>query len=43
LGSWWSYADGNGTVLGVVVGLVAIAAVGFVGSRALEQLKRRRR
>lgn len=42
-GTWWAYAEGNGTILGVVVGLVALAAFGFVGRRALEQRKRRRR
>ena len=43
VGSWWSYAEANPTVLGIVVGLVATAAVAFVGRRAVEQLRARRR
>ncbi|HVK74857.1 MAG TPA: hypothetical protein VM734_16120 [Kofleriaceae bacterium] len=43
MGTWWSYAEANGTALGIVVGLVALAAVIFVGRRAVEQLRQRRR
>ena len=42
-GTWWSYAEGNATVLGAVVGVLAVAAVLFVGSRVFEQRKRRHR
>jgi len=40
---WWSYADGNETLLGVVVGVVAVAALLYVGSRVYNELDRRRR
>ncbi len=40
---WWSYADGNETLLGVVVGTLAVAAVVFVGSRIYNEQQRRRR
>jgi hypothetical protein len=42
-GAWWSFAEGNELVLGAVVGLLAVAAVLFVGSRVHEQRRRRRR
>jgi len=40
---WWSYAEGNEAVLGVVVGALAIAALLFVGSRIYNEQQRRRR
>lgn len=40
---WWSYADGNETLLGVVVGVVAVSALLYVGSRVYNELDRRRR
>ncbi len=43
LGIWWSYAEANATVLGVVVALIAAAALLFVGRRAIGQRRSRRR
>jgi hypothetical protein len=40
--SWWSYAEGDSTVLGVVVAVLAIAGLAFVGSRVLARARRRR-
>jgi hypothetical protein len=42
-GIWWSYAKADPTLLGTVVVLVALAAVGFVVVRALAARARRRR
>ena len=42
LASWWSYAEGDSTVLGVVVAVLAVAALAFVGSRVLARARRRR-
>jgi hypothetical protein len=42
-GIWWSYAKADPTLLGTVVVLVALAAVGFVAVRALAARARRRR
>jgi hypothetical protein len=33
LGAWWSIARANTTVLGVVVAVVAVAALAFVARR----------
>jgi hypothetical protein len=41
-GSWWSYAEGDRTVLGVVVVLLVIAGVGYVGARIWARVRRRR-
>jgi hypothetical protein len=27
---WWGYAEGNGTLVGIVVAVIAVAAVAFV-------------
>jgi hypothetical protein len=40
--SWWSYAEGDRTVLGVVIVVLAIAALVVVGSRFLTKMRRRR-
>src|SRR5688572_18057871 len=40
---WWSYAEGNETVLGLVVAALAIGALVFVGSRNYNEQQRRRR
>jgi hypothetical protein len=40
--SWWSYAEGDSTVLGVVVAVLAVAGLAFVGSRVLARVRRRR-
>jgi hypothetical protein len=37
LGAWWSLARANTTALGVVVAVVAIAAVAFVARRVLSR------
>lgn len=42
LASWWSYAEGDATLLGVVVAVLAIAGVAFVGTRVLARVRRRR-
>ena len=38
--SWWSYAEGDRTVLGVVIVVLAIAALVVVGSRVLRRRRR---
>ncbi len=40
-GIWWSYADGNSTLVGAVVAVLAVAAVVFVGSRVIARRRRR--
>jgi hypothetical protein len=40
--SWWSYAEGDRTVLGLVVVVLAIAAIVVVGSRLWSRTRRRR-
>jgi hypothetical protein len=42
-GTWWSYAEGNETLLGAVVGTLAVAALLYVGSRIYNEQQRRRR
>jgi hypothetical protein len=37
LGTWWGYADANRTLVGAVVVIVLVAAVGFVVRRLLER------
>lgn len=37
--TWWGYAEGNRTLVGLVVALVVIAAVAFVARRMWEQRK----
>lgn len=39
---WWSYAEANPTVVGVVVVALAIAAIAFVGTRVVARARRRR-
>jgi hypothetical protein len=43
IGTLWSYAEADVTVLGVVVGLIAGAAAIVVGRRVVGQLRNRRR
>jgi len=33
LATWWGYADGNPTLVGIVVVVVAIAAIAYVTQR----------
>jgi|GEM_PF-2976208 len=40
LGAWWSVAQANTTALGVVVAVVAIAALGFVTRRVVGARRR---
>jgi hypothetical protein len=40
IAGWWGYAEGNPTVVGVVVVVVAIAAVGYVARRLWQGRKR---
>ena len=40
--SWWSYAEADATVLGVVVAVLAVAGLAFVGSRVFARVRRRR-
>jgi hypothetical protein len=42
-GTWWSYADADPTLLGVVVAALAAAAVGFTAARVLARGRTRRR
>lgn len=37
--TWWGYAEGNRTLVGLVVALVVLAAVAFVARRMWEQRK----
>jgi hypothetical protein len=37
IAAWWGYAEGNPTVVGGVVVLVVLAAVGFVGRRLIRR------
>jgi hypothetical protein len=30
---WWGYAEGNPTLIGIVVGIVVVAALAFVARR----------
>lgn len=41
-GAWWSYAEGDPTVVGVVVAVLSAAAIAFVGNRAFARARRRR-
>jgi hypothetical protein len=41
--AWWSYAEGNRSVLMVVVVLVAVAATGFVGHRIASVVRQHKR
>ena len=41
LADWWGYADGDRTLVGVVVVAVVVAALGYVLRRYLEHRKRR--
>lgn len=41
VGTWWSYADGNSTLVGIVVAVLAVAALVFVGSRVVTRGRRR--
>ena len=41
-GTWWSYTEGNSTLVGLVVAVVAVAALVFVGSRVVARHRRRR-
>jgi len=40
-GIWWSYAEGDATLLGGVVALLAVAAAAFVGTRVISQARSR--
>jgi hypothetical protein len=42
LGTWWGYAEANPTLVGVVVVILVVAAVGFVLRRYLEHRRTRR-
>jgi hypothetical protein len=42
-GTWWSYAEADPTLLGVVVAALAVAAVGFTAARVLTRARARRR
>jgi len=42
VGSWWSYAEGNSTLVGLVVATLTVAALVFVGSRLITRGRRRR-
>jgi hypothetical protein len=37
IAAWWGYAEGNPTAVGIVVVLLALAAVGYVGRRWLRR------
>jgi hypothetical protein len=39
---WWSYAEADSTVLGLVVAALGVAAVAFVATRVLAHVRRRR-
>lgn len=41
-GTWWSYTEGNTTLVGLVVAVVAVAAIVFVATRVLARARRRR-
>jgi hypothetical protein len=41
-GMWWSYAEGDSTLLGGVAAVLLIAAAAFVGTRVLSHVRRRR-
>jgi hypothetical protein len=30
VGGWWGYAEGNPTLVGIVVAIIVIAAIGYV-------------
>jgi hypothetical protein len=30
---WWGYAEGNPTLVGIVVAIIVIAAIAYVGRR----------
>ena len=42
LATWWSYAEADSSVLGVVVAVLSVAAVAFVATRAFARVRRRR-
>ena len=42
LGTWWGYAEANPTLVGVVVVILVVAAIGFVLRRYLEHRRTRR-
>lgn len=41
--TWWSYADGNRTVLAVVAVVVTLAAAAYVGQRIAGAVRHRKR
>ncbi len=41
LATWWSYAEADSTILGIVVAVIGIAAVGFVATRMITGRRRR--
>jgi hypothetical protein len=43
LGTWWGYADGNRTLVGAVVIIILVAALGFVAHRVIERRREARR
>jgi hypothetical protein len=38
----WSYAEADPSILGLVVGVLSIAAIAFVASRVFARVRRRR-
>jgi hypothetical protein len=42
LGTWWGYADADRRLVGVVVVILVVAAVGFLLRRYLEHRRTRR-
>jgi hypothetical protein len=43
MAAWWGYAEGNPTVVGLVVVVIAGAAVGYVGRRVWRARRARSR
>ncbi len=39
----WGYAEGNQTIIGIVVAVIAIAAIAYVTRRIVETRRRRGR
>ena len=42
LGTWWGYAEADRTLVGVLIAVLVIAAIGFVLWRSLEHRRTRR-
>lgn len=43
LGTWWGYADANRTLVGTVVVLIVVAALGVIVQRVIARRRRDRR